>query len=142
MLIYQSCLLLRVKINLLLNVLFATGKFQRRDKEETLNTYFLIKKHTYLDYNDQIATSKLQQAINDLCKKIKNADHEAQAELLVKITEEIDQFIREENGSSDRTDGAFDVLSNLVKSVHEDFEELIDADSVKKKFIKALSKSI
>ena len=132
MLIYQSCLLLRVKINLLLNVLFATGKFQRRDKEETLNTYFLIKKHTYLDYNDQIATSKLQQAINDLCKKIKNADHEAQAELLVKITEEIDQFIREENGSSDRTDGAFDVLSNLVKSVHEDFEELIDADSVKK----------
>lgn len=132
MLIYQSCLLLRVKINLLLNVLFATGKFQRRDKEETLNTYFLIKKHTYLDYNDQIATSKLQQAINDLCKKIKNADHEAQAELLVKITEEIEQFIREENGSSDRTDGAFDVLSNLVKSVHEDFEELIDADSVKK----------
>ena len=132
MLIYQSCLLLRVKINLLFNVLFATGKFQRRDKEETLNTYFLIKKHTYLDYNDQIATSKLQQAINDLCKKIKNADHEAQAELLVKITEEIEQFIREENGSSDRTDGAFDVLSNLVKSVHEDFEELIDADSVKK----------
>ena len=132
MLIYQSCLLLRVKINLLLNVLFATGKFQRRDKEETLNTYFLIKKHTYLDYNDQIATSKLQQAINDLCKKIKNADHEAQAELLVKITEEIEQFIREENGSSDRTDGAFDVLSNLVKSVHEDFEELIDSDSVKK----------
>ena len=102
----------------------------------------MIKKHTYLDYNDQIATSKLQQAINDLCKKIKNADHEAQAELLVKITEEIEQFIREENGSSDRTDGAFDVLSNLVKSVHEDFEELIDADSVKKKFIKALSKSI
>ena len=132
MLIYQSCLLLRVKNNLPLNVLFATGQFQRRDKEETLNTYFLIKKHTYLDYNDQIATSKLQQAINDLCKKIKNADHEAQAELLVKITEEIEQFIREENGSSDRTDGAFDVLSNLVKSVHEDFEELIDADSVKK----------
>ena len=73
--------------------------------------------------------TKSQQAINDLCKKIKNADHEAQAELLVKITEEIEQFIREENG---RTDGAFDVLSNLVKSVHEDFEELIDADSVKK----------
>lgn len=86
--------------------------------------------------------TKSQQAINDLCKKIKNADHETQAELLVKITEEIEQFIREENGSSDRTDGAFDVLSNLVKSVHEDFEELIDADSVKKKFIKALSKSI
>lgn len=132
MLIYQSCLLLRVKNNLPLNVLFATGQFQRRDKEETLNTYFLIKKHTYLDYNDQIATSKSQQAINDLCKKIKSADHEAQAELLVKITEEIEQFIREENGSSDRTDSAFDVLSNLVKSVHEDFEELIDADSVKK----------
>ena len=50
----------------------------------------------------------------------------------MKITEEIEQFIREENGSSDRTDGAFDVLSNLVKSVHEAFEELIDADSVKK----------
>ena len=79
-----------------------------------------------------MAKNKLQQTINDLCKKIKNADHGAQAELLAKITDEIEQFVREENGSSDATDGAFDVLSNLVKSVQEDFEELIDADSVKK----------
>ena len=34
-----------------------------------------------------------QQAINELCETFKNADHDAQGELLAKITEEIEQFI-------------------------------------------------
>ena len=54
-----------------------------------------------------MAKTKLQQTINDLCKKIKNADHGAQAELLAKVTDENEQFIREENGSSDATDSGF-----------------------------------
>ena len=34
-----------------------------------------------------------QQTINELCETFKNADHDAQVELLAKITEEIEQFI-------------------------------------------------
>ena len=41
------------------------------------------------------AKNKSQKTIDDLCKKFKTADHEAQAALLVKITDKIEQFIRE-----------------------------------------------
>lgn len=46
---------------------------------------------------------------------------------------EIEQFIREENGPSDSIDVAFDILSSITESVQEDFEEVIDAESDKKK---------
>ena len=78
------------------------------------------------------AENILQQTIDDLREKFKNADLEAQAALLAKIRDEIDFFVKEENDNSDSTDGTFDVLSDLAKSVQEDFEELIDADSNKK----------
>ena len=60
--------------------------------------------------------------------------------MLAKVTEKFEQFIRLENGNSDSTDNSFDLLRNLVESVHEDFEELIDVDSNSKKFIKAFSR--
>ena len=44
---------------------------------------------------------KSQQTIDNLCKKLKNSDHEVQVALLAKITDEIEQFIREENDNSD-----------------------------------------
>ena len=84
--------------------------------------------------------NKSQQTIDDLYQKSKNADHEAQVALLAKITNEIKQLIREENGKSDTTDSAFDVLSEVAESLQEDFEELIEADSNKKIFMKVLSK--
>ena len=84
--------------------------------------------------------NKSQQTIDDLYEKSKNADHEAQVALLAKITNEMKQLIREENGKSDATDGAFDVLSDLAESLQKDFEELIEADSDKKIFMKVLSK--
>lgn len=59
--------------------------------------------------------------------------------MLAKVTDKFEQFIRLENGNSNSTDGSFDLLRNLVESVHEDFEELIDVDSNSKKFIKAFS---
>ena len=86
--------------------------------------------------------NKSQQTIDDLYQKSKNADHEAQVALLAKITNEIKQLIREENGKSDTTDSAFDVLSEVAESLQEDFEELIEADSNKKIFMKVLSKII
>ena len=84
--------------------------------------------------------SKSQQTIDDVCEKFKNADHEAQARLLAKITDEIEQFIMGENNNSDATDGAFEVLSAIAESIKEDFEKLIDTGRDKKKFIKTLSK--
>ena len=56
----------------------------------------------------------------------------------MKITNEVEQFIREENDNSDSTDGAFDALSDIAQSAQEDFDELIDVGSDKEKFIKAL----
>ena len=50
----------------------------------------------------------------------------------MKITENIEQFIRQENNNSDVTDGAFDFLSNLPGSVQKDFGEVIDGNSDKK----------
>ena len=84
--------------------------------------------------------NKSQQTIDDLYEKSKNADHEAQVALLAKITNEIKQLIREENGKSDTTESAFDVLSEVAESLQEEFEELIEADSNKKIFMKVLSK--
>ena len=84
--------------------------------------------------------NKSQQTIDDLYEKSKNADHEAQVALLAKITNEIKPLIREENGKSDAADSHFDVLSDLAESLQKDFEELIEADSDKKIFMKVLSK--
>ena len=76
--------------------------------------------------------NKSQQTIDELREKLKDADHEAQVGLLVKITNEVEQFIREENDNSDSTDGAFDALSDIAQSAQEDFDELIDVGSDKK----------
>ena len=86
--------------------------------------------------------NKSQQTINDVCGEFKNADHEAQARLLAKITDEIEQFKRGENNNSGATDGAFEVLGAIAESIQEDFEELIDADSDKKKVYKGFVKNI
>lgn len=76
--------------------------------------------------------NKSQQTIYGLCKKLKNAYYEVQAKLLLKITIEIEQVIREGKGNnSNSTDSAFDILSDIVESVEDDFIKLIDADSKK-----------
>ena len=76
--------------------------------------------------------NKLQQTIDELCEKLKDADQEAQLGLLVKIANEVEQFIREENDNSDSADGAFDALRDIAQSAQEDFDELIDVGSDKK----------
>lgn len=76
--------------------------------------------------------NKSQQTIYGLYKKLKNAYYEVQAKLLLKITNEIEQVIREGKGNnSNSTDSAFDILSDIVESVEDDFIKLIDADSKK-----------
>ena len=49
-------------------------------------------------------------------------------------------WIRQEKNGYRQTDEAFDFLSNLEESIQEDIEELFDANSNKKRFLKALTK--
>lgn len=58
--------------------------------------------------------------------------------MLAKITNQIQQFIRQENNNSYSTDGAFDLLSDLAESVQEDFDERIDVSSDKEKVFKSI----
>lgn len=60
--------------------------------------------------------------------------------MLAKLTHQIEQFKRQENNNSDSADGAFDFLSGIAEFVQEDFDELTDIDSDKKRFPKTLSK--
>ena len=56
------------------------------------------------------------------------------------ITREIEAYLSRENDDVDSTDGVFDFLSSLADQVQGEFEELLDGDSDKKRFLRALSK--
>ena len=45
-----------------------------------------------------------------------------------------------ENDDADSADGVFDFLTPLADQVQGEFEELLDGDSDKKRFLRALSK--
>ena len=60
--------------------------------------------------------------------------------MLEHVTAEISTYIRQENNNNDSTDGAFELLSGLMESVQEEFEELIGTDSDKRELIGVLSK--
>lgn len=73
-------------------------------------------------------SDKIQrERIDDIYEDLKNVSHDAQAELLAKIKDEIEQFIRQKNKSADSTGSSFDLLSKLTESVKDVFEELLDA---------------
>ena len=99
-------------------------------KKKALNTELSVKKTHIYSFRRQ-GTGKKRW---DIWKC-----HDVQAELLPKITDKTEQLIRQENSDNNSTNGTFGLLSDLAESVQEGFEELIDADSNKKKFIKALS---
>ena len=101
--------------------------------------YVFFDKKTYI-FTSMEVENKQQQTIDSFYEKFKNAGHEVQTALLAEITNQIAQLIIEENGKSDTTERDFDVLSDLVEFLQEDVEELIEAESDKKKFMKGLSK--
>ena len=72
------------------------------------------------------------------CGSVTNASHSKQADLLAKMTNETEQFIRQENEDSDVTDGAFDLLRGIAESVQEDFDKRIDVSSDKEKVFKSI----
>ena len=56
------------------------------------------------------------------------------------ITRELEAYLGRESDDADSTDGVFDFLTTLADQVQEEFEELLDSDSDKKCFLRALSK--
>ena len=54
------------------------------------------------------------------------------------ITRELEAYLARETDDKDSTDSIFDLLSSISDSVQEEFDELIDGDSDKKGFLRAL----
>ena len=59
--------------------------------------------------------------------------------ILEEITRELDAYLLEESDGADSTDGVFEFLT-LLDQVQGEFEELLDGNSDKKLFLRALLK--
>ena len=55
------------------------------------------------------------------------------------ITRELEAYLARES-DADLTDGVFDFLTTLADQVQEEFDEILDDDSNKKRFLRPLSK--
>ena len=60
--------------------------------------------------------------------------------ILEEITRELDAYLLEESDDADSTDSVFEFLTSLLDQVHGEFEELLDGNSDKKCFLRALLK--
>ena len=56
------------------------------------------------------------------------------------IHKEIKDYLIGEGNDADSTDGVFDFLENLTNRLQEDFDELIEEDTDKKRFFKTLTR--
>ena len=56
------------------------------------------------------------------------------------IITELEVYLARESDDADSTDGVLDFLTSLSVEVQEEFEELLDNDSNKNRFLRALSK--
>ena len=56
------------------------------------------------------------------------------------ITRELEAYLARERNDTDSTDGVLDFLTSLSNQVQDEFEELLDGDTDKKCFLRALSK--
>ena len=58
------------------------------------------------------------------------------------ITRELEAYLLEESDDANLTDSVSDFLTSLADQVQGEFEELLDGNSDKKRFLSALSKII
>ena len=56
------------------------------------------------------------------------------------ITRELEAHLGRESDDANSTESVFDFLTSLADQVQEEFEKLLDGDSDKKRFLRALSK--
>ena len=60
--------------------------------------------------------------------------------ILEEITSKLEEHLREESADGDATDGVFDAIKALNSKVREEFEDLLEGNDDKKRFLKSLSK--
>ena len=60
--------------------------------------------------------------------------------ILEEITSNIEKHLKQESGNTDATDGIFDAITELGEMVIGEFEDLLEGDDDKKRFLKSLSK--
>ena len=66
---------------------------------------------------------------------------QVEATLIFKeINKELEEYILEKSNDADSTGNVFDFLELLIAKVQEEFDELLEGDSDKKWFIKALTR--
>ena len=56
------------------------------------------------------------------------------------IKKEVKDYLLGECGDTDSTDGVFDFLSTLPEKIQEEFDELLDGYTNKKRFLRALTR--
>ena len=60
--------------------------------------------------------------------------------ILEEITSNLEKYLKEESDEKDTTDGILDVITGLSETVTGEFEDLLEGDDDKKRFLKSLSK--
>ena len=70
----------------------------------------------------------------------KNANDKVTGKIHKKINKELAEDLLEKSIGTNSIDGVFDFLESLPNLIQEDFDELIEEDSVKKRFIWALTR--
>ena len=56
------------------------------------------------------------------------------------ITNELEEYLLEEQGESDAEDGLFSIVESVTSKLQEDYDELIGNNTDKKRFIKSLTR--
>ena len=56
------------------------------------------------------------------------------------IRKEVEEYLLEESDDADSTDEIFDFLSTLSDKIQEEFDELLDGNTDKKRFFRALTR--
>ena len=87
-----------------------------------------------------ISSGTSQEKLEELFFTFTQADKESQAQLFEEIKKELEVFLSKKNNDTDSTDSIFDFLSQISNSIQEEFDEFLSGESVKKRFIKAMSK--
>ena len=60
--------------------------------------------------------------------------------ILEEITSNLEKYLKEESDDKDTTNGILDVITGLSETVTGEFEDLLEGDDDKKRFLKSLSK--
>ena len=56
------------------------------------------------------------------------------------VRKEVEEYLLGESDDTDSTDGVFDFLATLSEKVQEEFDELLDGDSDKNRFLRVLTR--